>query len=401
MKKIKFVMYENFPFGGASANFIRYITLGLSSEGYEIDVVLPKGNIYGANVENPNQRKGSVGNVKYKHLCFTNQPNAIFGKIISNLCAFLFPLFYLVKEYFAKNYDIIILYNPSFSKIISLLLIKKLFNKKFIIIIPEFFEKPSKQGLLASIVWYDFFLGMKFLVKYADAFIVVSTYLKKYIQDDLKVIKPIMVLPNLMDPEVFDIKDVKPFMEGVVTIGYTGTPTRKDGATDLIESFALLHKKCAHTHLLIVGDVTGGRSVIPELKRQAEELQIINNITFTGLVPFTKIPELLNSCQILALTRPSGVFAEAGFPTKLGEYFACKKPVLMTRVGDISTYFNNEEQLLIVNPDDIVDIANGFKKIIDSPQLSANMVENAFIWMKENLNYRTVNKNIAVFIENV
>ena len=210
-----------------------------------------------------------------------------------------------------------------------------------------------------------------------------------------------MVLPNLMDPEVFDIKDVKPFMEGVVTIGYTGTPTRKDGATDLIESFSLLHKKCAQTHLLIVGDVTGGRSVIPELKRQAEELQIINNITFTGLVPFTKIPELLNSCQILALTRPSGVFAEAGFPTKLGEYFACKKPVLMTRVGDISTYFNNEEHLLIVNPDDIVDIANGFKKIIDSPQLSANMVENAFNWMKENLNYRTVNKNIAVFIENV
>jgi len=401
MKKIKLITYANFPYGGASANFLRYFSLSLINEGHDVEVILPKGNIYGANVENPNQRKGSVGNVKYKHLCFTNQPKAIFGKIVSNLCSILFPFFYLLKEHFTSTYDIIILFNPSFSKVISLLLIKKIFNKRFIIIIPEFFEKPNKQGLLTSIVWYDFFLGMKFLVKYADAFIVVSTYLKKYIQDDLKVIKPIMVLPNLMDPDIFELKDIKPFIEGVTTIGYTGTPTRKDGATDLIESFAVLHKKYPQTHLLIVGDVSGGKSVIPELKKQAEELQIINNITFTGLVPFTKIPELLNSCQILALTRPSGVFAEAGFPTKLGEYFACKKPVLMTRVGDISTYFNNEEHLVIVNPDDIVDIANGFKKIIDNPQLSSTMVENAYNWMKENLNYRTVNRNIAAFIENM
>ena len=89
-------------------------------------------------------------------------------------------------------------------------------------------------------------------------------------------------------------------------------------------------------------------------------MKVENSITFTGLVPFSDVPRLLNSCQILALTRPSGIFAEAGFPTKLGEYFACKKPVLITEVGDMPTYFKNENHVILVEPDNINSIVNKF-----------------------------------------
>jgi len=129
-----------------------------------------------------------------------------------------------------------------------------------------------------------------------------------------------------MDPNIFQLSDVKPFIENKITIGYAGTPTRKDGAMDLIESFSILNKKYPGTHLLIIGDVVDPKkSILPELQHRVTELGVDKNITFTGLVPFSRMPALLNSCQILALTRPHGIFAEAGFPTKLGEYFACKK----------------------------------------------------------------------------
>ena len=61
----------------------------------------------------------------------------------------------------------------------------------------------------------------------------------------------------------------------------------------------------------------------------------------------------------MTLIRPNGVFAEAVL-TKIGEYFACKKPVGVTNVGDISTYFKNEEHVIIVEPENIKSIVNGF-----------------------------------------
>ncbi len=190
-------------------------------------------------------------------------------------------------------------------------------------------------------------------VKYADGIIVLSTYLRDYIKYKVKYKKNILLMPNLTDPKEFELKDIKPHFYGRITIGYVGTPTRKDGILDLINSFSLLNKKYSNTHLLIIGDLTNGKTLIPSLEKLAKELSIDKNVTFTGLISNNKIPELLNSCQILALTRPNGISAEAGFPTKLGEYFACKKPVVITKVGDMSKYFQNEEHVILVEPENI------------------------------------------------
>lgn len=398
MENIKIITYTNFPYGGASANFLRYFSLSLIKEGHEVEVILPKGSIYGKNVEVPNTRNGCVENIRYKHLCYINQPNSFIGKLLSNLCSLIFPFFYFVRKCAFKSNDIIILYNPFFSRLIGVFLIKALLRKKIILMLPEFYEKPAEKFSISLLNWYDFYFGFKYLIKYSDGYIVVSTYLKKYVQETLKVNKPLLLLPNLLDPENFQLNDIKPFKDKKITIGYTGTPTRKDGVVDLIKSFSLVHMKYPNTHLLIIGDVNSGDSVIPNLKELAMKLNVADSITFTGLVSFKEIPQLLNSCQILTLTRPSGVFAEAGFPTKLGEYFACRKPVLITKVGDIDTYLRDEVHAIIVKPDDVEDILGGFIRLIERPELFKILIDNAFGWMNENLNYKKVSKNISHFV---
>ena len=125
------------------------------------------------------------------------------------------------------------------------------------------------------------------------------------------------------------------------------------------------------------------------------------NVTFTGLVLFNQIPDLLNSCQVLALTRPNGIFAEAGFPTKLGEYFACKKPVLITKIGDIPLYFKNKEHLIIAEPENIYNIAEGFEIILNNPILCDKMTDNSYNWMNENLNYRNISLKLNNFINSI
>ena len=205
-----------------------------------------------------------------------------------------------------------------------------------------------------------------------------------------------------MDLKIFDLPNTKPFIKDVITIGYTGTPSRKDGVLDLIESFAILNKKYTNIHLLIIGDsVNVNNSFIPKLNERALELGISTKITFTGLVSFSEIPRFLNSCQILGLTRPNGVFAEAGFPTKLGEYFACRKPVLITTFGDIPIYFKNEEHVIMVNCEDIDSIVKGFEKLINDSKLCQKISTNAYNWMESNLYYKNISSNLSGFIDHI
>lgn len=402
-KNIVLVSYDNFPYGGASANLLRYFAMGLARLGNKIDVLLPTGNYYGQNLDHNKNRAGVLEkNVNYKHLGFIHHPRKMAGKLVDNLLGIILPFIYLLKNKQRKEVDLIICYNVRFIKTLMLLLVKKITQKKLVIILPEFYEKPAAKFFSINLFkWYSFYFSMKYLIRYADGFIVLSHYLKDFVTEQVRSRKPILIMPNLIDPERFERKNIKPFKEGKITIGYVGTPTRKDGVIDLMQSFSKLNKKYPETHLLIVGDITNGKTVIPNLKEYAEELDVSDNISFTGLISHEKIPDFLHSCQILALTRPRGIFAEAGFPTKLGEYFACKKPVVITNIGDMPRYFTHEKHVMLVEAENIGSIFLGFENLILKQDLREVLSKNSYDWMLENLSYKKAAHGVDRFLDSL
>jgi glycosyltransferase involved in cell wall biosynthesis len=390
----------SFPFGGAGANLLRYFTITLARRNNVVEVIIPTGGIYGNKIDINSRRSGQIDSVRYRHLGFIIHPRNYLGKILDNVLGLILPFFFLLQKTIKKELDLIIVYDPTFISMCSYLTIKFFLKKKLVVILPEFYERPNKKSASLSLVsWYNFYFAIKYLVPYADKFIVLSSYLKDYVTDRLKKSKDILIMPNLTDPKRFELKEIKPFKSDIITIGYVGTPTRKDGVLDLIRSFGILNKMYNKTHLLIIGDITNGNTIVPDLIKYAEELGISNDcVTFKGLQSHEAIPRLLLSCQILALTRPNGIFAEAGFPTKLGEYFSCKKPVLVTKVGDIAKYFKNEEHVILVEPENIQSIVDGFEKLIKDKNLSEKISKKGYEWMEENLNFVNQSKKISEFI---
>ncbi|MFZ4739780.1 MAG: glycosyltransferase family 4 protein [Bacteroidales bacterium] len=400
-KKIVFLLHHNFPYGGASANLLRYFALGLANLNNEVEVILPGGNTYKERSERNKTKEGYIENVKYKHLCYLNHPDNILGKFVSKICQFLYPIVYFSKLKNKKEIDLLITYDVAFTRTLVALIIKLILRKKLIVIIPDFFKKPKRQSsLLKHLKWYDFFLGIRYIVKYADGFIVASNYLKKYIEETVKSQKKIYVFSTLVDPKKFECNNIVKFKENMNTIGYVGNLTFEDGLFDLIKSFTVLNSNYPDTHLLIIGDSTNGHSLIPDLKKYITELGIVNSVTFTGLVPSIEVPELLASCQILVLARKSGILAEAGFPTKLGEYLSCKKPIVVTKVGDIPLYFKNKEHLILVEPDNIDSIVDGLETLINNPEIWDKIVQKAYSWMDNNINYKKATINIDIFLKN-
>jgi glycosyltransferase involved in cell wall biosynthesis len=134
--------------------------------------------------------------------------------------------------------------------------------------------------------------------------------------------------------------------------------------------------------------------------KKAVELGISKNLTFSGLVDYEKVLQLLQTCNILVLARPSGIFAEAGFPTKLGEYLICKKPVVITKVGDIPLYFKDGFNAMLAEPDNPQSVADKIEFLIENPKTGIKIAENGFNWAKENLEYKMATRKIIEFMEN-
>lgn len=398
VRYIKIVTYDNFPYGGAPANYLRYFSLSLAlQENNKVEAILPTGNFYGNKSDLNTSRTGVVENINYQHLGYIEHPKNYVGKFLDNTCGYFLPIAYFIKERIKNRVDVIIIYNTTFTNTLLFLLIKRIIGKKLIIILPEYYEKPAKTYSLARLKWLNFYFGMNYLVQYADKFVVLSDFLKNYLISKNIRKENILILPNITDPELFKVHNATEHIQGKITIGYSGTPTKKDGVDDLIKSFAALTKKYTNIHLLIIGDAVSSNTVIPRLRNLVESLDIADKVTFTGLVSFKDVPLLLNSCQILALTRPSGVFAEAGFPTKLGEYFACMKPVLVTSVGDIKKHFVNGVHAVIAEPENIDSIVEGFESLILNEQLRQQLAVNAYKWLQDNLNFTTLSIKIDNF----
>lgn len=175
-----------------------------------------------------------------------------------------------------------------------------------------------------------------YLAKRATGMLVISNALVKYFKG--QGIKNITVINMFVDSSRFE--NVKTDTEEKY-IAYCGTISPfKDGVDCLIKAFANFVSKHAYYQLKIIGRFESADAE-KILKGLVESLNIANSVEFTGMVKPDEMPQLLCGAQMLALARPDNEQAKYGFPTKLGEYLATGKPVVVTHVGEIGDFLKD------------------------------------------------------------
>lgn len=156
-------------------------------------------------------------------------------------------------------------------------------------------------------------------------------------------------------------------------IAYCGTVSNvKDGVDELIKAFALVVKELPDIKLYIIGSLPNNKEKDNNLNL-INQLGLKNNVKFTGLVPFTEMPQILKNAEVLVLNRPNFFAADYGFPTKLGEYLLTGNPVVVTKVGDIPNFIKDGVSGYLVDAGDNEKFAS---KIIWSIQ---NKEESALV----------------------
>lgn len=233
-------------------------------------------------------------------------------------------------------------------------------------------------------------------VKRLDGLFVISESLKEYYSklglDQFK----IMIINMTVDPSRFINVHKTPGVEKY--IAYCGTASNnKDGVDQLIKAFAIVVKKHPEYKLYIIGKTP---SKLQRFGNQelVKELQLENNVVFTGVISFKEMPQILMNASALALDRPNNLQAKYGFPTKLGEYLLTGNPVVVTRVGDIPLFLNDMESALIAEPENPHAFADKLNWVIEHPRESKLIGKNGKRIAMENFNYLIETKKIVEII---
>lgn len=201
-----------------------------------------------------------------------------------------------------------------------------------------------------------------------DGFIAISEALKevaqKYAMDNAKIVKiPIMVdYDSCLLP---DRSDESPYPY----IFHSGTLTeQKDGFLGMIEAFGLSKQKYTGAFKLIS---TGSISNAPyslEIKQLIDKYKIDNDVVFTGYLSENELKEYLSKATMVIINKNNTLQNQYCFSTKLGEYLAAQKPVIITDVGEASNWLIHEKSAYVIEPENVEILAYQILKVLENKE---------------------------------
>ncbi len=115
-------------------------------------------------------------------------------------------------------------------------------------------------------------------------------------------------------------------------VGYVGVLREWTDFEPVFTAIKQIDRDRYHIKLLIVGEEGG----INRVEHLAEKYQISDRVIFTGTVPYTRVPEYISCMDTCLIPFNSSAVADSAVPLKLFEYMACEKPVICSRMTNVS-----------------------------------------------------------------
>ncbi len=206
----------------------------------------------------------------------------------------------------------------------------------------------------------------RFGIEQSDAVTAVSEYLRRRTIEEFQVQRPVTVVPNFVDCDVYDRATDKGLRrkfanddEGILIHISNFRPVKR--VEDVIAIFAEVRKK-AKARLLMVGD--GPER--PKAEWLANTHGIAKDVLFVGKQ--NEMNRLLSVSDILLLPSELESFGLVAL-----EAMACEVPVIATQVGGIPEVVSHGVDGFLYRVGDVSSMAEGCLAILNDPQLSSNM----------------------------
>lgn len=344
-----YILNWAFSYGSASSNRLLAYANSAAEKGYGVEIVV----LLRLKLKDCKPREG----VTIRGLRACQVQNRILSKVLS----FFTTIWFLISE--VKSEDRLLLYGSA--EYLPLLLC---FRKN-----QTFFEVTESPELFKPRIYpWGYY---KRLWRKLKGIIVISSNLKEYFVKHGVDSNRVYVVNMIVDPKRFE--GVNPCSKSERYIAYCGNVNKdsKDGVGDLITSFVRYHEKFPDRKLYIIGPIVSSKQK-ESYENYLKHSNAQSSVVFTDSVSPSTIPQYFVDAEMLVLARPDNLQARYGFPTKLGEYLLSERPVVLTNVGNISDFLEDNQSAFIAEPGDIYGISDKMIEVSSNPMKADTIAKN-------------------------
>lgn len=295
----------------------------------------------------------------------------------------LFYLSYMVMSFFAGlyfkgRYDIIFATSPPLFVGVSGYLLSIFKRSKFVLDVRDLWPAAatalgelSNKRIISLAEKIE-----KILYKNADAIVAVTRGFCEFIRQKGGDKNKIFYIPNgtvedLFKPLASDPKMKKKLgLEGKFIVTFAGTLGIAQGLWSLIHAAKLL-RHYDDIVLLFIGDGPV-KSQLIELARKLK----LTNTYFHPQVPITNINPYLNASDILLVSLKNDVVFNTFIPSKMFDFMACGKPIILSVDGEARRIFEKAKAGLYVNPENFYMLSDAIIKLYGDPGLCRRYGKN-------------------------
>ena len=303
---------------------IRLVSIAhqMASQGFEVTVIVPSADKYNNFTKEVVRQDGPIKIVQ------PWQPST--HSQILNLIPYLFTSLLAGIQ---SRPDYIYLYKPTPISIFGIML-------KFLFHVPlsldlddlgsEVMHAENQNVFLTKLVE----MSEKISLRFSTNFVVTSTYLQQIVSTRYP-LKPILLLPNGVDIDLYDYRKETPLRPNVY---YFGMINRLSLIEPLLNAAPEILRNIPDAKFTIIG---GGKE-LESAQKIVTKLGISNSVIFTGMtgilgaLPYTQFGDI-GICY-----QPDIKTVRAASNMKVFQYMAMSTVPVVSKVGDLPNYLNNE-----------------------------------------------------------
>lgn len=171
---------------------------------------------------------------------------------------------------------------------------------------------------------------------------------------------------------------------------FLSVATEQKGLHVLIRAFLQVSNICAKTRLMVVGD----GEFLDDAKSLVKSLGLKDRVIFVGYVPHEQAPDYINASDVFVLP----TLRQETFCMAMAEAMACRKPVIVSRIGAIPSIVHDGVDGFLVSPGDVEGLSQAIMRVINDVGLASEVSQRARTTIMNNYGVdRMVQGTVDVF----
>ncbi|HIF95184.1 MAG: glycosyltransferase family 4 protein [Myxococcales bacterium] len=403
--KILFVTHYFPPEVNAPANRTHEHCRRWVLDGHDVTVITgvpnhPRGEVFDG-FENKWIQEETIDGIHVIRTWMYLAPNAGFLKRIANYL--VFALTAILASFRTNRPDIVVATSPQFFVGVAGAIIAKLKRRPFVLEIRDLWPKSivelgqlSEGPILRALEALE-----RWLYRSASGVVVNTRTFHDHITARGIASDRIELVYNGIDPAAFHPKAknlellAKHNLAGRFTVAYVGTLGLAHGLTLLIDVAERMRER-KEVQFVLIGDGADRAKLEADISRRG-----LTNVTLLGLQPRSMMPDWIASIDLLlVLLRDLPVF-ETVIPSKIFEFLAEERPVVLAAKGEIRRMMDEAGGALVIDPEVTDQLASAIEEVIQRPEEAASRAAAGRSWVEQGFIRDDLARKMARFLERV